>query len=323
MTQDVHKLLSDLFDKAEELHLEEEHRSADRFFFMRPSGFPYCGLRKLLTAPTFFEDSATSTLASSYFTGVGTATHSIFQKFLGRMGTIVGDWRCPKCKDVKRFSTYSACTDCQKPRVYDELELVYQNIVVGHTDCLFKISGKKEKGKPRYYVVDYKTSAYYKTKDKKRAKNIFPLRSNVQQIEMYVVLLEDCFGIEIEGYSLAYLGRDLPLGKSGRHLVVVKMTDKQKLKCRKKLKRWIKCHRKVLTARKPEDVEYLKENKLCASMQDYKDNYHEYEGCNISPYCFNEKKLDDLIKRRMKLQWYPLIRQAPERIKKVLEKDQT
>lgn len=314
---EVHALLTKLFDEAEETHLED-HRDPGRFFFMRPSGFPYCGLKKLLDASTHFEDTKTSTLASSYFTSVGTVTHSIFQKFLGRQGSIIGDWRCPKCKDVKKFSTFSMCEECKIPRVYDELELVYKNTVVGHTDCLLKLKVKEKKS--RFYVADYKTSAWYKTKDKKKASKIFPLRSNVQQIKMYVVLLEECYNIEIDGYVLAYLGRDLPLGKSGRHLVVVNMTDKEKRKCRKILHRWIKVHHRVLKAKHPSDVEYIKEHKLCKSMQDYKDNYSDYEGCPIAPYCFTEKKLDAMVTKRLKKEWYPLIQHAPKEIRKTLAK---
>lgn len=315
---EVHKLLTKIFVEAEETHLEE-HRDPGRFYYMRPSGFPYCGLKKLLDAPTHFEDTKTASLASSYFTSVGTVTHSIFQKFLGRQGSIVGDWRCPLCKDVKKFSTFSMCKKCKVPRVYDELELFYKNIVVGHTDCLLKLNHSKEG--TRYYVADYKTSAWYKTRDKKKASKIFPLRSNVQQIKMYVVLLEECFGIEIDGYILAYLGRDLPLGNSGRHLVVVNMTEKEKRTCRKKLHRWIKVHRQVLLAKSPKDVEYIKENKLCKDFQDYKENYSDYEGCPVSPYCFSSSKLDSLIEKRLKKKWYPIIEQAPEKIRKVLETD--
>jgi hypothetical protein len=314
----VHQQLSKIFDDAEELHLEER-KDPGRFFFMRPSGFPYCGLQKLLEAPQFLDEDRLMTLAGSYFTGVGTATHNAFQKYLGRSGYILGDYVCPECKDVKKFSTFSMCTKCKVPRHYEELELFYRNAVVGHTDGLFRLDPDKGK-KSKHYVIDYKTTALYKIKSKYLKKQ-FPLKSNVAQIKMYVVLLEEQYGITIDGWILAYLGRDLPLGKNGRHLVVVKMSDEEKRKCRKQLDRWVKVHRKVLKVKGPgKKADYIKANKLCKSFKHYKDEVMDaYNPCSIANVCFNEKLLDKYIEKRLKHKVFPIIEHAPKKIRKVLE----
>ena len=315
----VHTQLAKIFDDAEEVYLEESKDPA-RFFFMRPSGFPYCGLRKLLEAPEFLDDDRLMTLAGAYFTSVGTATHSAFQKYLGRSGYILGDYVCPKCKDVKRFSTFSMCSKCKIPRQYEELELFYRNAVVGHTDGLFRLDPEKGK-KSKHYVIDYKTTALYKIKSKYLKKQ-FPLKSNVAQIKMYVVLLEEQYGVKIDGWILAYLGRDLPLGKNGRHLVIVKMSDAEKRKCRNKLDRWVRVHRKVLRVKGPgKKVDYIKANKLCKSFKHYKDEVmDDYNPCSVVNVCFNEKLLDKYIEKRLQHKVYPIIEQAPNRIRKVLLK---
>jgi hypothetical protein len=287
---------------------------------MRPSGFPYCGLRKLLEAPEFLDEDRLATLASAYFTSVGTATHNAFQKYLGRSGYILGDYVCPVCKDVKKFSTFSMCKTCKVPRRYDELELFYRNAVVGHTDGLFRLDPEKGK-KSKHYVIDYKTTALYKIRSTTMSK-AFPYKSNVAQIKMYIVLLEEQYGIEIDGWILAYLGRDLPLGKRGRHLVVVKMDDEEKRACRKKLNRWVKVHRKVLKIKGAgKKLDYVKKNKLCKSFAHYKDEVmDEYKPCSVSNVCFNEKLLDKFIEKRLKHRVYPIIEHAPPKIRAVLER---
>jgi hypothetical protein len=314
----VHRQLTKIFDDAEEIHLEER-KDPGRFFFMRPSGFPYCGLRKLLEAPEFLDEDRLMPLAGAYFTSVGTAAHSAFQKYLGRSGYILGDYVCPVCKNVKKFSTFSMCTECKVPRHYEELELFYRNAVVGHTDGLFRLDPEKGK-KSKHYVIDYKTTALYKIRSKSKIKD-FPYKSNVAQIKMYVVLLEEQYGIEIEGWILAYLGRDLPLGKRGRHLVVVKMTDEEKRKCKKKLDRWVKVHRKVLKIKAVgKKLDYVKKHKLCKSFRHYKDEVmDEYKPCTVSNVCFDEKLLDKYIEKRLKHRVYPIIQHAPKKIRKMLE----
>jgi hypothetical protein len=318
----VHKKIVALLEEAEELYLEEP-KDPGRFFFMRPSGFPYCGLRKLLTAPTYLIEDRLANLASAYFTGVGTAAHFVFQKYLGRLQSIVGNWRCPSCGDIDRFSTFSMCKACKVPRHYDELEVFYRNAVVGHTDALFRVDPDKGK-KSKHYVIDYKTSAYYKTKSP-TAHKIFPLRSNVAQIKMYIVLLEECFGIKVDGWCLVYLGRDLPLGKSGRHVVTVEVSEEEKRKCKKRLDRWVKVHRKVLKAKSLKDLPVIKKYKLCKSLKDYKDNVKDdYNPCPIEMVCFDEKKLDAFAEKRLgKYKIYPLIEQAPSKIRKILDKGDT
>lgn len=305
----MHKML----DEAE-AEIVDHPVKPDRFFYMRPSGFPYCGLRKLLTAQAKLTEGDTSELAGSYFTSVGTAAHTVFQSHIGRLGEMVGDWNCKHCGKFTKFTTFKIC-DCGHKPEYEELEIKYKNTVVGHLDGLVRLKERDKKtGKRRYMVVDYKTATGSKIAKGQTDSTIFPYGYNVQQIKRYVVLMELCFGIHIEGWMLIYLNRDVPLGRKNRKLVYREVPEAEKAELVLEMKRWIKVHRRVLVAQTREEFDYIRDNKLCASDKDYTENWASpYQPCPIRPYCFEAKKLNRLIDKRMaEATVYPLINMAPK-----------
>jgi hypothetical protein len=297
----LHQMLDDA-----EAEIVDHPIKPDRFFYLRPSGFPYCGLRKLLTAPSKIEDGETSDLAGAYFTGVGTEAHTIFQSHVGRLGEVVGDWTCKHCGKSTWFSTFKIC-DCGHKPVYRELAIRYRKTVVGHLDGLVRLK-KRKKGKRRYIVIDYKTATGNKIEKGRTDETIFPYQYNVHQIKRYVVLMELCFNIHVDGWALIYLNRDVPLGRKNRKIVYHEVSAAEKLELVDEIKRWIRVHRRVLVARTREDFEYVKDNKLCASDKDYRDNWENpYSPCPIRPYCFDSKKLERQIDKRLGHGVYPLI----------------
>lgn len=314
----VHGKLAAIFQDTEDGTVIADKKDPGRFFYLRPSRFPYCGLRKLLEAPKWLDDERLVSLGESFFTGVGTSVHTTYQEFLGRSGQFVGNWKCLECAKVKKFTTYAKCS-CGGDTRYEELLVTYKNSVVGHTDGIFRVSPKKGK-KSKHYVVDYKTTALYKVSSKDKHKT-FPLRSNVEQIKMYVILLELTYGVTIDGWALVYLGRDMPFGNRGRHIVVTDVSEKEKIKLRKKLDRWVKLHKKVLKVTKIGQVDVINKYKLCASMKDYKDNWMDpYNPCSIAPVCFDDKKRTAFATKTLKHRVYPLIEHAPRNIRENLEK---
>ncbi len=260
-------------------------RDPRRYFYLRPSSFPYCGFRKALEFD--FEKPLKENLASSYFTGVGTSAHSTFQRFMGKTGSLVGDWECKKCGNKTTFSTNSICKKCGSEMLYEELELRIKNTLLGHTDGLVKL---KVKGKAKYFVIDFKTTSLKKVYASKYNKTIFPLRANVYQIQNYVPALEIQYSIKIDGYALIYLPRDLPLGSNVK-IVEKIFTEEEKENLHKALSRTIKIHRRALVADTKEDYKLLEKYKLCKSAADYKANWHDtYSPCPYAKNCFSDMK---------------------------------
>jgi hypothetical protein len=229
---------------------------------MRPSGFPYCGLRKLLTAPRILTEGQTSELAGGYFTSVGTAAHETFQSHVGRNRFVVGDWKCHECGKFTKFHTFRLCKCGGKPK-YEELEVKYKNTVVGHLDGLVKV---QMGGETIYLVIDYKTATTSKIKKGLTDNTVFPYAYNVQQIKRYVVLLELCYGIKVQGWALIYLNRDVPLGRNNRNIVYVTVTPEEKKDLKKEMNDWVETHRLVLRAHKLKHFKEIEARKLCVHL---------------------------------------------------------
>jgi len=310
----LHQALDDA-----EVEIVDHVVKPDRFFFLRPSGFPYCGLRKLMSAPDTLIEGQNSNLAGSYFTSVGTAAHTVFQSHIGRLGEVVGDWKCKHCGKFTKFTTFKKC-DCGHKPEYEELEIEYKNTVVGHLDGLVRLKERTPDGKRKYVVIDYKTATGAKIKKGLTDPTVFPYEYNVQQIKRYVILMELCFGIHVEGWALIYLNRDVPLGRKNRHIVYREVKDAEKAELVAEMKRWIRIHRRVLQAHTREDFDYVKDNKLCKSHKDYTENWESpYQPCPCLPYCFNSQKLEHQIEKKIKMfgrqqsktRIYPMINMAP------------
>lgn len=310
-TDYIHSVL----DKAEEF-LVDHPIDPGRLYFMRPSGFPYCGLRYLLTYEERATHGNTSDLASHYFTSVGHAAHTVFQDYVGKVAPIIGDWKCPDCKTVNKFSVYKTCKCGGKPK-YEEIEVVYKGTILGHLDGLILL--KSNKKRDRYIVIDYKTATKSKIEKGQKDETIFPYGYNVQQIKRYVVLLELCFNIKVEGWALIYLNRDVPLGRKNRKVVYKKVPKEEKAALKTELNVWIENHRRTLKAKSRKDFDLVAKNKLCSSYSDYMQNWHnDYSPCPCRPYCFNEKQLTKKLDSKSGSKIFPIVQHIPDYILKRL-----
>lgn len=313
--EDFKSLLHKVMDEAE-AEIVDHPITPERFFYMRPSGFPYCGLRKLLTAPRILKEGQTSELAGGYFTSVGTAAHTVFQSHVGRNKFIVGDWKCKSCGKFTKFHTFRICKCGAKPE-YEELEVKYRNTVVGHLDGLVKMKMGDEW---IYVVIDYKTATKTKIEKGRTDNSVFPYAYNVQQIKRYVVLLELCYDIKVHGWSLIYLNRDVPLGQNNRNIVYVTVSKAEKKELKLELDRWVETHRLVLRAHKMKHFKEIESRKLCSSALDYKTNWmNDYSPCAIAPFCFDSKRLERRIDESFGDRVFPLINMASKKLRMDLD----
>lgn len=286
-----------------------------RYFYLRPSSFPYCGFEKLLNAHKDLDAPRLNEFASTYFTEVGHTTHAVFQEFGGRAGKIVGDWECKTCKATRKFSCDNIC-DCGCAMHYHELEVRYKGLVVGHIDGLFRLDPSKGK-KSVHIVIDYKTTSKKKI-ELKGDKSPFPYKYNIAQIESYVPLAEIQYGISIDYFLLIYLARDAPF-KWGRAIRGKFLSVEDKAKTLKKIDRYVKTHWLVLRATTRKDFEKVETRKLCKSLDDYTANYKgDHSECSHCTKCFTEP--ETLITKALKYKIYPILDHAPKKIKRVLQK---
>lgn len=311
--QNVKRSLEQYLDKAASTYSAKDV-DPFRYWTLRPSGFPYCGLRKLLNAARDLDTPRLHQLAGSYFMSVGTTTHEVFQEFTGLAGSMLGNWKCvyKKCGYVQKFCVYSRCPKCDSDVKYEELEILYKKTVIGHVDNLYRLDLKKG-SKSEHAVVDFKTTSLKKIN---MTKSPFPYGGNVAQIEKYVPLLEDNYGVTINWWALIYLARDAPF-RSGRKVIVHHLTDEEKERHLRILNRWVKVHRRVITAESAEDFDYVRARKFCRSEEDYNDRYRdEHNECEFRSKCFDDKMLDQTIETtRTKYKVFPLVNHVPEKVR--------
>ena len=282
-----------------------EPADRSRPFWLRPSSLPFCGLRRLLQFAEKgipkFQDVRSET---EFYTRVGSVSHLVFQKILGRGGKIIGDWYCPKCKVKRVLKTYRRCPKCNRPMKHREVEVGHK-VWRGHIDNIFVA----ESGE--WWLVDYKTC---------RAdfvKNDRPLpQSYVEQLNHYVPLLEKKTGQSVAGWMLVFLARENPF--SLQKIVARKMSESRKKKVSKQAALYGRLHKHLLKVEDGEGVPLLYEHKRCANKSEH-DQLFPYESCPYADVCFSEKKMmQKAVKIIEKSEHLPLIDKAPTRIREEL-----
>jgi hypothetical protein len=254
------------------------------------------------------------TAGGLFYVTVGIAFHSVFQELLGKQKQLIGNWKCPKCKDIRKFSFYSRCRSCDVPRVYEELSVSYKKTLIGHVDGLFY--DKKTK---TYWVIDFKSTSSRQLwfHEKKKDKTL-PYKANVSQISAYVPLIEQLYDIKVSGYILAYLPRDNPM--KAKLLCIKYMGPKAKARELMRLDSYVKAHRSMLLVKSSKSVASLYENKLCQSRKDYDQNYHEaHHVCPHADICFDRSKMLAYVQTKVKDPIYPIVNHVPASILKELD----
>jgi hypothetical protein len=255
---------------------------------LHPSSFPFCGLRYAYELehrdadPVIRQD-----FGRDYYLPAGTVFHSAIQKWLGRSGTILGDWKCLHCGRTHKLQTKpDACRKCKGTHLeYHELGGSYGKNLHWHTDGVLKTEDIGN------WVIDYKSTSTFAIDQHRKTQNLFPYSSNRFQIETYIPLIEKTYELPIAGWLLVYAARDSP---SSYKLVVVGSAVSQKQKDALLLRldtadRDWSVARKVLT--KPIAVyKRLAQSKLCADKDYYDMVVHDkYSPCPLSKVCFGSK----------------------------------
>jgi hypothetical protein len=149
---------------AEALRLIDLLRSAtqhdDWHWQFRASGLPACPLQHCWYRFDREADELPGrreSFAKDFYTEIGTAVHTVVQRWLGRLGVLYGDWRCPRCTDVVyRDRLGTARCDCGAETVYEEL--AFDGKPSGHCDGLIKL-GELTPGEKDFAVLEVKTTS--------------------------------------------------------------------------------------------------------------------------------------------------------------------
>lgn len=256
---------------------------------LHPSSFPFCGLRYAYEFNNREEDPiVVQDFGRDYFLNAGSVFHSAVQKWMGNGGQMLGDWKCLDCGAKHSFKAKpEKCRKCGGQHLeYHELGGVWGKNLHWHTDGLWK--------NKKLWVVDYKTTSSYAIEQHRKTKQVFPYTSNRFQIETYVPLIEDTYGVEISGWLLIYCARDNP-----NHMfkveVVGGLIDNAR---REQLRERLETADKDFTiARKVNEFPIkvfsrLKKSKLCEDKEFYTHFVEDkYNPCPLANVCFT-KKLD-------------------------------
>jgi hypothetical protein len=267
---------------------------------LHPSSFPYCGLRDAYRRLNGDYGTYEDTLSSSYFTSIGTAVHSIFQKWLGfakKDVVLIGDWKCLSCKKKQYFQAKPKSCKCGKPKFkYCELGGVYAGVVFWHCDGLVRI---KMNRKFVYVLIDFKTSSK-EAIDKYLQKGVgLPYKSNVAQIRSYAILAKRKYKIKISGAALIYLARDHPIKKYA--VIPITISEEKRKIADQRLNKDARHFKIASQLKKKSELKILIREKPCRNRAEYKrDMYSFFSPCPLEKVCFNREKLVNTIKIALK-----------------------
>ena len=136
-------------------------------FTLRASGIPICQWHACLSKvyEEFPEEKPpeTTSFRFDYYVSVGTAVHTVYQRWLGRLGYLYGDFMCTDCKHIVRghLGWPEKCpTKGCNINVWEYIELKLHDTIKGsdlksaHCDGLIRFPWMEEN---HYYLVDFKT----------------------------------------------------------------------------------------------------------------------------------------------------------------------
>ena len=247
---------------------------------LRVSSMPYCGLKDAHSRMTGYVEPDSDAM-KSYYCDVGTAAHTVFQRWLGAHGRIYGDWKClnSNCGRFVRFSNKHKCPDCGSEMLYEEFTVKAFKHLSGHLDGLFRARDRS------FWVIDYKTSSERAINSQKYNKT-FPYTKNRHQIESYVPLIEEELDLEVSGWMLNYIARDNP---SVRKIVGASMSTKYKKEILAGLESYDTQYGIVQRLKNYKQLQYLVDNKFCQSHEHYNTDMKGFNGCALAPVCFGKR----------------------------------
>lgn len=245
---------------------------------LRVSGFPYCGLRHAYLKLTNYVEPPSDAMMS-YYTGVGTAAHSVFQRWLAASGKVYGAWYCKPCRRKVRFGCTHLCSKCGSEMEYVEFTVTAFDHVSGHLDGVFKDKNGE------FWVIDYKTSSTFVI-DSQRRNPTLPYVKNLHQIRTYVPLIEKQFDIKVAGWILVYCARDTP---TKIHVESGRLSEKTKANIIKRVKSYDDQYQVVQTLSTPKQLDYLCKTKFCTSHEHYLEHMKGFKACPLESVCFTKQ----------------------------------
>ena len=255
------------------------------FTRLRASSLPICSILQYLKLQKEHSTGLPErkvTAISEYFTQIGTAVHTVLQRWMGLTGKILGNWKCPSCGHKEKMTVYKDCPSCGEEMVYVEIKVKYKTLS-GHVDGVLVLPNKK------MIVLDYKT-----TTSSKIDKNSPPLLAYEKQLSSYAYLLKSKYHLPVVGSSLLYVSRDNPFKYKEYPLNLNNM--------KKFLDEQVYRQRVAEDTVKTEDLEALIQSKPCSSREFYLKDMHSYEECPLLNVCFGDELLPTLDKYRRTLE---------------------
>lgn len=272
-----------------------------------PSSFPSCSVLNWMKMyrgekAGFFD---TKQFSMEYYTGVGNTVHEISQHFMGITGVQYGHWKCinkdctkgqaametrmpdgrliKEGKFTRTFTTKNTCPKCKRPMFYCEVKVEFgvgDRRVPGYIDGIWKLPKSMGGG---YWVVDYKTTSM-----KKLERSEYPEKKHLWQLPIYCKILEEKYGMKIQGFSLIYVPRDNPRNfyehaeewnDRWRELSTERLTEEQ--------------DRFVALAKdmKKDQFKRCIKTKPCSSEGEYYQKMHTFDDCPMLDVCFSQREL--------------------------------
>lgn len=197
---------------AEALRLIDLLRSATQYdhwhWQFRASGLPACPLQHVWYR---FDRAANAlpgrreSFTKDFYTEIGTAVHTVVQRWLGRLNVLFGDWRCPSCTDVVYKGRLGTVTcDCGAETVYEELS--FAGKPSGHCDGLIKL-GQLTPNEHDFAVLEVKTTSQRRLEQVIKKEGM-PLNYRLQATN-YTYRLRQ-LGYNLVGVMFLFVPRDSP-----------------------------------------------------------------------------------------------------------------
>ena len=303
----LHKHIKGVFD---EVAAMKNIVKTNKEPYIRPSAAPACSIRLFVEICNGIgrggEWEQEETFNHNYYTGLGTVTHEINQKWFGATGKLLGDWSC-LCRGTKkikktvgrtevelevpkvmnRMTTNSVCPKCGKTMKYEELEIDVDGLT-GHVDGVLEFIIGKTK---IHVVIDYKGTTADKIKSAVPTNKfqIFPDPKHVKQISLYTYALKEYYGLNIVGHALLYMSRDTPIPKY--KICAHAMSGEDWDEAEKLFKSQTKQIRILYKSLADGNIARLLKHKLCTDHKYYR-KYVEgrYNKCEFCDICFSAPK---------------------------------
>jgi hypothetical protein len=299
----IHKNIKGVFDRvAKDLRKAKTTKEPH----IRPSMAPACALKTFIKIANGIgaggEWELDDNFMMDYYTSVGTTTHEVFQKWVGRTGKMLGNWSC-LCQGtklvkirhgreitkeqrpvvyLKKITAAKPCPHCGAEMKYEEVQIEEAGYG-GHVDGILEFGEGKKKW---HIVIDFKGTNADKIKRDNPQRPEYPDPKHTKQISIYAWALKQKEELNIIGWALLYTSRDTPIPKN--KFIPHFMTDSDWDEAQELYDSQVKQVRILYKSLDDGNITRLLKHKLCPDHKFYRkkvaSRYHE---CEYSGQCFS------------------------------------